>query len=205
MHRFGLTITVALVLAACSSPTPPADQSATTSPGAPGGEPPVPAHNIGDVETAITLVIRLDPESQDERLEYQELQTKKGDLAMAKLNVSAPHPDSIWLRSYTDMEPRGLRAGDSAFIRQYIFVDTQEEPIAEQSFTWYSESGGRLEPHNLRADVMKYLDPVPNTVLVHSELDIYWLPATEAEDVDPESLPEEPHARKLSNSLRINF
>lgn len=209
MQRFVIVLLAALALWGCGKSTAPQSDEQGAPPAAaalPGeAEVPVAEYNIGDVETAIELTTRLDPKTDPRSVNYQELKTVKGDIAMAKMAVSQPYPDAIWVRSIAT-DAHAFREGDAILVRQRLYLDTQKEPIAEQSFVW-SGAEARHEPKVLTADIMKSLNPVPDSVLCHSEIEIYWFPNTDASTIDPDAEVEapEPPVKKLSNPLRIDF
>jgi len=212
MSRFHRTLPLllAIVALACSpgdsdSPgaEPAADPRAARVAGETEGLAATPEYNIGDVESAIQVTVQMEQNVANVR--YTETETKKYELAVARMQLADPYPDSVPIRA-TAQPTRAFRAGDTVVGRLRVHKDTADEPLAQQIFAWDGENAARQE-RSIRPNIMDHLDLANEAVVVHAELDIFWLPGQPFNLVSPERAIEgmTPQAVKASNPLRIDI
>ena len=206
MNWVHLLLALAVIgLASCSQESSPSGAAdATAQPGQPVDASQQAPYNIGDVETAIKLFIQLADKSKGQNVEYVELETKRGDLAMAEATFNPPHPAQIWLVSTAQALP-SLRPQDAIVVRQRIYVDGREEPIAVQAFVWSGRPTMR-ERKTLEVDLVHFLQSLTGSVLTHARTEVFWLPDTDPMLIDPAaSFDTSKRVEKLSNTMRITF
>ena len=194
-----------LTAVSCTKPAIPAEGGSAgraqgTAPGAPTIE-----YNIGDVETSVKVTVQLAEKSQVGNIAYNELETKKGYLAIAEAMVSEPYPRNLWIYS-TALTPRGFREGDAVLIRHRVYLEDGTDPIAESARVW---SGVKAvdEPSELSLDLVPLLGELSGSHLLHARAELVWFPNTDPATIDPAGPAEstERTIQRLSNTLRITF
>ena len=207
-----LAILAAISLEACQPPEskPPAaaDPSGAGAAADPGlaASVAVPAYNLGDVEVATIPTVSLSGRSSSQYTEYMELRNPlTKSLANAIATVHSPLPSEFWVTTAIGSS-RGFRDTDTVLARVSLKLDTQKEPIATKAYVW---SGKTLAKHSetFEIDLMPFLKPTPESVMVQAWVKIVWFPDTDPATITPETADDSKgeSVEKLSNPFRIDF
>lgn len=208
LYRLG-GIVVFMGLLACNSPSsvPRKDTPAAL----PGGDSAVaqgaltPEYNLGDVDYATVVSVRLSDRSKSALIQYDEKEGLRGNVLLANATVLPPHPASLWLAA-TIESSLGYPPKDTVLVRMSVTVDTRKDPLVTKSFI-FSGKGLARKPERVEVDLMPFLDPIPASVLVRAEVQIVWFPDTDPVTIDPATVDTSKGQSldKLSNPLRIDF
>lgn len=206
MYRIALLCVFSAALAACSPPpTAPESREGTDGADPLPTSPIVKADSkrfgIGDVETGLRVTLRLDAESKLGNVKYEELETMRKDLARVSVEVRPPYPDELWL-TFLIRANIGFQ-GNPVRVKARVYVDKNEV----EAFEFVFGENPALRPRATRVNVLAGLDTVPESLLVHAEVE-----AALFEGVDPASFdPATAVARRgntvtvFSNPVRIDF
>lgn len=197
---------LAVLLGACKPMSPeekgPTASPKTSSDGVPVTTKAAPRLNIGDVEFAVRIEGVLSPESEADNVSVEELINKKNELDMTTISVKPPFPKELWVtfgvkcRSNFAQRPVALRA---KVVRDGETLDTFSTLLGEHA---------EGEPFSQDIDILAGLDSAPETMLVHTEGEVMFLPKDAVPgsvDIDGLSPRPEELGHVLSNPVRVNF
>lgn len=210
------TCLIAVCIAACSSPPPPAAKplphresggqalEETTTPGAP---------DIGDAEARIACALNV---AADHPAEWQvrELKENRGGLAMVTVDIPAavqpPLPVVCTLNSAADFADTPVVV--TGRLLREVVPGQQEElgrfsAIAAAGATQWPKREGQ-EPAQWTFDALQGLADIPASLLLKVELTLMMTPPETdpaAIDANSVSVDDAHSAVEISNPLRINF
>ncbi len=202
-------IIVVLGLSACKAPSSTSDKPpATALPGADfadGQNVFTPSYNLGDVDVATVVSVRLADRSKSPAITYMEEESLRGNVVLANATVLSPHPENLWIEA-TIESPLGYPAKDAVLVRMSVTADTRKDPLLTKSYV-FSGKGLITKPEHVELDLMLFLQPLPATVLVTAKVQIVWFPDTDPATINPETvdISKGQSLDKLSNPLRIDF
>jgi len=210
MKRYRIAAILALIcVAGCqrretNSPAP-ADTGGADPTGSLAASVAVPAYNLGDVDVATVPSVELSERSRSQYISYEELRNLRKELSIANANVRQPLPSELWVIGVID-SAYGYRDSDAVLAHVELKLDNRPEPVVVKDYVW---SGKTLQqkPETFEADIMPFLAPVPESVLVQLYVTLYWFPDTDASTIMPGTadLTKAQKHEKRSNPLRINF
>ncbi len=166
----------------------------------PSGASPV-VFGIGDVETSLDMTLTLDEEMDLTNVEFEEVLTKKYEIAKIDVLVRKPYPEELILllkiKSFDNF------AGHAAQIRPHVYFDDKD--VVLDGFIYGSTAV--LTRREFRVNLFEHLEGSPSSVLVHAELEISLFLNTDESEVTLETPPTErtQSVTKLSNLVRIEF
>ncbi len=201
-------------------------KDATPPPGAPSnpeaGATPAPVVemapelNVGDIEAKLEFELTLDPESPVEGVTSEELRSSLKKLNMMTTTIDGVRPAELFLA--IDMETQLEFPERPVAVRGRVVRDLengQEETIYtfqtildENASIRKRRVEGEYPPLHFKTDALQGLAEIPETMLLHAELDIVIMPeGTDPKTLDPSTAEgaSEDTAIILSNPMRINY
>lgn len=157
---------------------------------------------IGDVETGIQLVVTINESLVSDQVEYEELETKKYEIAIVRAKVSKPYPDTLPIvvkfRRWIVFSEHAVQ------VKPHLFIDDEE--VLEMDGLMY---GGeeRSSHRELTLNLFDYMEEVPETILVRVEADfnLFLGAGDEGVTLDTPLASDTQSVIKVSNPLRIDF
>lgn len=156
---------------------------------------------IGDVETSLDMTLTIDKETDLTNVEFEEVLTRKYEIAKVDVLVRKPYPEELILvlkiKSFDNF------VGHAVQIRPHVYFDGKD--VALDGFIYGSRAV--LNRREFKMNLFEHLEDSPSSTLVHAELEISLFLNTDESEVTLETPPTE-HTQtvtKLSNLVRIDF
>ena len=158
---------------------------------------------IGDVNFHFFATVLLNPSTLPDTVAYHETHFDHFDsrVSSATATVSKPYPEV--LDAVVTVASAADFPGDAILITTRIYVDDRVVDTYDLVFG----ENTRAETRVKNADIMEWLNEVPDSILVRIELDGTIYKETSSSDIDPATAPRPPDDSTTiySNTLRINF
>lgn len=156
---------------------------------------------VGDVETSLKLELTTGDKNDPVAVLYDAVENRKYELSKAQMTVGSPYPEALWVT--INLRSTANFGGHAVQVKPKLFLDNRE--IA--SFAYMTGSQARKDTKAFEVDIMKHLEEIPDTLLLHSTVDIKLFLDTDESTITVDTPPEPATqtATKLSNPLRIHF
>ena len=122
---------------------------------------------------------------------------------MVTVDVRPPHPAQLWIAFRTDAR-KGKFAERPVVLHAQVFVDNK--PV--DSFAQLLAQDSEKEAGEYKVDVLAGLDAAPETLLVHAQAQVFFLPKgidPASADIGALSAKAKETGNILSNPVRVNF
>jgi len=200
-----MCVVAAVVFAGCS-PKVNAPQEEPTGSGLPGS-PLAPVESvvefgIGDVETSILINVTMDESMNSATLHFEEVETKKYEIAIVRVAVAKPYPESlpviVRLRRWEGFVGHEVQVKPRLYIGEDTVIDLD-------AFLFGNGVGSSIRETTV--DLMEHLDEVPESLLVRVEADLnlFLDGADSGITIESPTTPETQSVVRLSNPMRIIF
>ena len=206
MKTRSLICTLALIICVGCSPKVRAPEGDPTGDGLPRS--PLTAteavieFGIGDVETSILIVLTMDESQESESVQYEEVETKKYEIAIVQTNIVKPYPEKLMLavkiRTFDAFEEHAVQVKPRIFFGEDKVVDLE-------GFIFGGDAGRARR--QISVDLFEHVQDIPESMLLRVETELNLFMDAGKSGITPETplTPETRSVIKLSNPMRINF
>lgn len=219
MKYLVLAVAAGLLFAGCGSDKAEAPSAPAAS--APAAEPAsivkiAPELNVGDIEAKVEFELTPDPEAAAPGVTSEELRNQLSKLNMVTVTIDGNRPAELWLNIdlSTELEfPERPVAARGRLIRdlengQKETIYTFETVFDENASARKRRVEGEYPLQHFRADALKGLAELPETMLIYAEMDVVMMPkGTDARTLFPATAKGAPEDETtlLSNPMRVNY